>query len=385
MVQSVFLFALGFLVASLLALLTAPLIWRRAQLVMRRRLEAVVPMTVDEVRADRDALRAQHAMSARKLEVEVEELRGLHAAQRIEIGRGREVMKARNRTLIERESELENVRGENERLTTQLRGRERDLAASELQHRVNEREGRGRRERMEATIEALRRTEIEVEEKSIALAEREVELAEASRKQERLTAEIASMRDTIAALRERLDDSRPMRTRGAPQPAADASEMEARLAAESERASAAEIEAAGLRLRVDELNRALNETDKELREDLAELAARVTQLVAEVEGPGSPIPALVEGSDPGSLGERVERLLAFSKRGRRTALRSAPRPAPADRTDAVRSDTARGAAASARHEPAREADSTDGVDELDQVMERAARDELRDEEVRQAS
>ena len=320
MVQSVLLFALGFLVATLLALVTAPVIWRRAQTIMRRRLEALVPMSLEEVRADRDALRAVHAMDAHKLEVEVAETRRLNAEQRIEIGRGREALKARNRSIEERDRELADLKSRLEGVSRQLRARELALSESELRQREQERNFRDTKTKLARTIETMREVEAESARSATAVAEREAELT-------RLGARLSELQDagkraeeTIVALRSELDATRPLV--GGAEAATD---IEAGLRAETERASAAEIEAAGLRLRVDELTRTLAQSDGELRERIAELAAKVTRLAALAEGSGSPLPKLAADGEAGTLGARIAALLELDERGSSSAPLQMPR------------------------------------------------------------
>ena len=93
MVQSILFFALGFLCAGFLALLVAPAIWRRAVALTRRRVEASVPRTLAEIQADKDSLRAEFAMTTRRLEISVKTLREQANEQLVEISRGREALK----------------------------------------------------------------------------------------------------------------------------------------------------------------------------------------------------------------------------------------------------------------------------------------------------
>ena len=93
MVQSILFFALGFLCAGFLALLVAPAIWRRAVALTRRRVEASVPRSLAEIQADKDSLRAEFAMTTRRLEISVKTLREQANEQLVEISRGREALK----------------------------------------------------------------------------------------------------------------------------------------------------------------------------------------------------------------------------------------------------------------------------------------------------
>ncbi len=63
MIQTALYFALGFLAAVLLALLVVPPIWRRATYLTRRRVEAEIPLTLNEIQAQRDGSRAEHALA----------------------------------------------------------------------------------------------------------------------------------------------------------------------------------------------------------------------------------------------------------------------------------------------------------------------------------
>ncbi|TIT25426.1 MAG: hypothetical protein E5W86_15485, partial [Mesorhizobium sp.] len=93
MVQSILFFALGFLCAAFLALLIAPAIWRRAVALTRRRVEASMPLTLAEIQANKDQVRAEFAMSTRRLEMSVKTLQEKAAEQLVEIGRGHEALK----------------------------------------------------------------------------------------------------------------------------------------------------------------------------------------------------------------------------------------------------------------------------------------------------
>ena len=75
MIESIMYFGIGFLVATLLGLLFIPLVHNRAARLTTKRLEASTPLSMAEIRADRDHLRAEFAMSNRRLELAIEELK----------------------------------------------------------------------------------------------------------------------------------------------------------------------------------------------------------------------------------------------------------------------------------------------------------------------
>jgi hypothetical protein len=92
MIQSVMLCGIGLLAGCLLTLLFVPLVHERAVRITKRRLADATPMTSSEIRADKDHLRAEFAMSVRRLEIGMEDMRAkamTRAAdsQNAEIGR----------------------------------------------------------------------------------------------------------------------------------------------------------------------------------------------------------------------------------------------------------------------------------------------------------
>jgi len=140
--ENVMYFVLGFLASALLALLIMPSIWRRATRLTKKRIEAAAPMTMSEFRADKDQLRAEFALSTRRLEMSVEALRKRLAGQLSEISRKRtdqlQLKAERNEQLSivqeleHRESDLRrrilDLEKEGANLAQRLRMRERDYS-----------------------------------------------------------------------------------------------------------------------------------------------------------------------------------------------------------------------------------------------------------------
>jgi chromosome segregation ATPase len=92
MIESIMFFAGGFLVAGLLALALISSVHHRAVRLTQRRLQDSMPVSVTEIQADRDKLRAKFAMSARRLEMTVEQLEAKVTNQRGEIARKSEAI-----------------------------------------------------------------------------------------------------------------------------------------------------------------------------------------------------------------------------------------------------------------------------------------------------
>jgi len=86
-IENIMYFVLGLLAAGLVALIILPAVWRRAVRLTKKRIEAATPMTMAEFRADKDQLRAEFALSTRRLEMNVEALRRRLADQLRDINR----------------------------------------------------------------------------------------------------------------------------------------------------------------------------------------------------------------------------------------------------------------------------------------------------------
>jgi hypothetical protein len=102
MIESIMYFGIGFLVAALIALAIIPLVHSRAVRLTVRRLEDSIPRSVAEIQADKDALRADFAMSTRRLEITIDELKTKHTNQLAELGKKGDAV---NRLQIEREAQ----------------------------------------------------------------------------------------------------------------------------------------------------------------------------------------------------------------------------------------------------------------------------------------
>lgn len=111
--------ALGFLSASLLALAAVPALARRADRLARKRAEAAFPLSLAEIAADRDHLRAELALRARTLEQEAERGFAAKAGAMQELGRRdmrigelEGVVRERDGRIAGLESDLQTTRGE---------------------------------------------------------------------------------------------------------------------------------------------------------------------------------------------------------------------------------------------------------------------------------
>ena len=78
---------LGFLAASLLGLLLASAFWSRAVRLTTARIKQSLPVSEQEIQADRDRLRAEYAVKVHKLETHLEQAKLTRARQLVELNR----------------------------------------------------------------------------------------------------------------------------------------------------------------------------------------------------------------------------------------------------------------------------------------------------------
>jgi chromosome segregation ATPase len=126
-IENIMYFVLGLLVAGLFALILLPAVWRRAVRLTKKRIEAATPMTMAEFRADKDQLRAEFALSTRRLEQNVETLRRRLADQLRDVSRNK--------------SELSGIKGERNNHLTIVR--ELEEREAEARRRILELEKEG--------------------------------------------------------------------------------------------------------------------------------------------------------------------------------------------------------------------------------------------------
>jgi hypothetical protein len=86
-IQYIMLVSLGFLIASLITLLLAPIFWHRAVRLTSTKLRQSLPLSEQEILADKDQLRAKYAIRVHQLEKQVEQASLGGARQKIDLNR----------------------------------------------------------------------------------------------------------------------------------------------------------------------------------------------------------------------------------------------------------------------------------------------------------
>jgi chromosome segregation ATPase len=238
LVEQIVDFALGFVICGLIGLAFLPVVSARARRLTLARVESRLPMTFDEIEADRDLLRARFAAENRALELKAAEARDGRAADAAELGRravalmrtteqleqttallnernsqlakslefGEKTQAALDETretLAQRQSELTALHGEFDKLAEERR--RLDNRVSELETALEAAGGnlQDARERLAAVEAARREIAAQVEELSSRNSAMAADLAEAERRSADFEARRARMLAKIAAERKR--------------------------------------------------------------------------------------------------------------------------------------------------------------------------------------
>lgn len=200
MIESTLFFTLGFLCAGFLALMVAPAIWRRAVNLTRRRIEASVPLTLNEIQADKDKLRAEFAMSTRRLEMSIKGFKEKAAEQIAEIGRSREELKRLAAERDEKHAAITALEAQGAELRAELRQREDQLQQANA--RLDE-AGKA----LEARALDLERLGGLYEEATFAASGRQIELVARESEIERLNDDLARVSKGRREFDRRLSDA----------------------------------------------------------------------------------------------------------------------------------------------------------------------------------
>jgi len=240
-IETAMVFALGVLVAALLALLVLPALSRRAERLARRRVEARFPASLAEIAAERDHFRAELAVEARRLE---------QRAAATELQRVNDMAELGRRALA-----ISDLRTDLAARIATIAAVDRDIGAT-----------RGALEQTSATLEttlaSLRETAADRDRTAAALATLETahRRLEALAEERRLT--IAALETTGESLRARIceleRDGADARSRAA----ADAAEARTRAAADATRIAELETGVAVLERRVAALQQERDDRDR---------------------------------------------------------------------------------------------------------------------------
>jgi chromosome segregation ATPase len=184
MIEPIMYFGIGFLFATLLGLVIIPLVHNRAVRLTTRRFEASTPVSMAEIQADKDQLRAEFAMSTRRLEMSVDQLKAKTTSQLAELGKKTDAI-----------SRLKNELGEKSATILALEAREKSLRE----------QIRGTEEEYSVKTNAMYTAERTLAEKESDLSKLTAELNERTFLSDSQRVEIIALRTQVEALRSQID------------------------------------------------------------------------------------------------------------------------------------------------------------------------------------
>jgi chromosome segregation ATPase len=220
MIEPVMYFGIGFLVAALLCLLFVPLVHNRAVRLTMKRLEAATPLSIAEIRADKDQLRAEFAMSTRRLEMSVEKMKAKTTSQLAELGKKTDAINQLKKELGEKTATIFALETRDKTLREQLRASEEEFEIKSASLREAERHLADKEAELSKLLADLgessltadtQRTEIaafrtQVEAMKISVADYERAVADTETRMTRERAEAQGVAGELTAARGKLGD-----------------------------------------------------------------------------------------------------------------------------------------------------------------------------------
>jgi chromosome segregation ATPase len=257
MIEPIMYGAIGFLISMLCGLMIVPLVHNRAVRLTTRRLEAATPLSMAEIQADKDQLRAEFAMSARRLEMSVEQLKSRTTSQLAELGKKSDAINRMKIELGEKNATIFALEAREKAMKEQLRATEEEFAAR---------------------TDALRRADKAFTDKQGELAQLNAELNDRSLVADSRQVELIAVRAQIGELRSRVGDAER-----------EFAATQARLAQERTESETATRELLEARGRVENLSQRVTDLDRQLVGQIKEaelLSYRVNDLEARLAAQG---------------------------------------------------------------------------------------------------
>ena len=249
MIEPIMYLAIGFLVSMLFGLMIVPLVHNRAVRLTTKRMEAATPLSMAEIQADKDQLRAEFAMSARRLEMSVDQLRNKTTSQLAELGKKSDAINRMKLELGEKTATIFQLEAREKAIKDQMRATEEEFAAK---------------------TQLLRGAETALIDKQAELAKLNHDLSDKSMVAESRQVELVTVRAQIDALQGRVGDAEK-----------EFAETQARLEQQRGQSDAATRELGEARERVENLSHRVTDLDRQLMLQVKEaemLNGRITDL-----------------------------------------------------------------------------------------------------------
>jgi chromosome segregation ATPase len=251
MVEPIMYLAIGFLISMLCGLMILPLVHNRAVRLTTRRIEAATPLSMAEIQADKDQLRAEFAMSARRLEMSVDQLKSKTTSQLAELGKKTDAINRMKLELGEKNATIFALEAREKAIKEQLRATEEEFSAKTT---------------------ALRTAEQELTDKQKQLSKTTTELSDRSVTADSRQVELVTLRTQVEELKNRVGDAEK-----------DLGTTQARLTQERGESESATRDLTEARGRVENLNQRVTDLDRQLVVQVKE-AEMLGSRVADLEG-----------------------------------------------------------------------------------------------------
>jgi chromosome segregation ATPase len=332
MIEPIMYFGIGFLVAALIGLVVVPLVHGRAVRLTMRRLEAATPLSMAEIQADKDQLRAEFAMSTRRLEMSVETLKTKSTSQLAELGKKGDAINRLKIELGEKTAIIFALEARDKALRDQLRATEEEFAHKtsamlEAQRALSTKEAELARfvgdldehssaaEAQKVEIVALK-AQVEALKDRLTAAGNELKAVEDRRDAERVelkaaTQELSEERGKVENLGRRvaeLEHALVAQTTEAEMLGRRAHDLETRLTEQSRLLTEGDFELKQLRGEIDTARK----TEADLRTAIVELDGRANSLSQKLRGENTQLTAELERTKDER--DRLARDLASMKR-----------------------------------------------------------------------
>src|SRR6202035_3538026 len=232
MIEPIMYLAIGFLISMLCGLMIVPLVHNRAVRLTTRRLEAATPLSMAEIQDDKDQLRAEFAMSARRLEMSVDQLKNKTTSQLAELGKKSDAINRMKIELGEKNATIFSLEAREKAVKEQLRATEEKFAAKTA---------------------SLRDAEQALKDKQNELARINTELSDRSMMADTRQVELVAVRTQIDELKNRVGDAEK-----------EFAATQARLEQERSESEKASHELSGARSRVENLSQRVTDLDRQL-------------------------------------------------------------------------------------------------------------------------
>jgi chromosome segregation ATPase len=304
LIQTALFFVLGFLSAAFLALLVAPTIWRRAVALTKRRIEGALPLSMDEIRADKDRVRAEFAVSARQLEMKIKSLRETSAAQKVELGRNAEELARLAAEVEEKDRAAAEMKQKLDQLQARSASFDETVAAmsSQIESLVV---------RLEEQQEENRRLGHMFDEASFSASSRQIELVSRDSKLAKLSDDIGALRNERKELQTKLREGE-----------AERKAMELSMREDKKKGAALERKMA-------QMTTSLTDSEEKLERRSQEVARLREELKARVNAPSANPDSVALLVAQQRLEERLTRMTRENKK-LRTALEASHTPEQSD-------------------------------------------------------